>query len=233
MTEVSKTGQSQAYYYSTLLKQHGHGVDAVASGLQIYKETRYSKLCGVFGEDNEFSLHDIGFGLGHLYEFLNAKYPERHIAYSGSEITPHFIESCRSNYPECSFIHRDISVGPFQESYDYVVFGGTFYHLAGSNPEEYFNYMKRSLANAFVSCNKGMAFNLITSYVDHAYEHLFYPPVGVVIDFIVRNLSRFFALDHAYPLFEHTILVYKEEHISGKYSDPAFDKYFPLRSVER
>ncbi|NZA25315.1 class I SAM-dependent methyltransferase [Luteimonas sp. SJ-92] len=216
----------QAAYYGSLYEQHGPGVDAVASGNQVYKNLRYEKLASMFGQDHAFSVHDVGCGVGHFYEFLGKHYPERKIDYSGTEITPAFVEHCKSVYPDKDFQLRDLSAAPFPEKYDYLVFGGTFYHLAGSDSAEFWEFVKRMLTHGFMSARKGIAVNFVTGYVGYRLPDLFYGDVGEVTRFISSDLSRFFTVDHASPLFEHTICVYRDTHIRQRYADPAFGKYF-------
>jgi len=226
--EISK---SQANYYDTLLKEYGPSVDAVASGKQIYKELRYEKLCGVFEKDIELTLHDVGCGLCHLYEYIKKAYPDKSINYSGSEITSEFVDYCRKNYPTNQFYYRDLSERAFDERYDYLVFGGTFYHLVDTTEKNFDIYMKKMIVKAFAMCNRGLAFNFITSYVQYRYDGLFYAKVPNIIDFVANNMSRFFSIDHAYPLYEYTVYIYKEEYIASHYRDESFRKYFKTIDV--
>lgn len=224
--ECNGVVKKQASYYGGLYNEHGPGVNAVASGRQIYKDIRYQKLSAIFENETAFSIHDIGFGLGHFYEFLKKRYPQKSIDFSGSEVTPQFVDHCKSMYPECEFYFRDLAEKPFVEKYDYLVFGGTFYHLAGANEQEFVTFVQRMLLNGFSSALCGMSFNLITGFVDYRSDDLFYCEVPAIIDFCAKKLSRFFTIDHASPLYEYTISAYKEEYIAGQYADDAFQKYF-------
>jgi hypothetical protein len=221
---------AQAGYYGQLLERHGPGVEAVASGKQVYKDLRYEKLCRVFERDRECSLHDVGFGLGHLYEYMKRQFPEKAVRYSGSEVTPQFVEHCTRAYPESHFVGRDLADGPFEDRYDYLVFGGTFYHLADTPAPEFGDYVRRTLSSAFAMCNRGIAFNFITGYVDYRLDGLFYGEVPEVVDFVARDLSRFFGIDHAYPLYEYTVCVYRDQYIASLYPDEAFHKYYKHKS---
>lgn len=216
----------QAAYYGNLFEKYGPGVDSVASGNQIYKDLRYAKLSALFSADRSFSLQDVGCGVGHYFEFLKRHFPDREIEYSGTEITPAFVDHCRQVYPDNDFQLRDLAAGPFDEQYDYLIFAGTFYHLAGAAEHDFRDFVERMLSNGFQSARKGIAFNLVTSYVDYRLPDLFYADVGEVIDFTCRELSRFFTIDHASPLFEHTICVYKPGYMQDSYPDQAFKKYF-------
>ena len=217
---------SQAALYGGLFDTHGVSVDAVASGKQIYKELRYEKTCKGFEQDDNFTLHDVGFGLGHFWEYVKNRYPDKNIEYSGSEVTEKFQHYCQEKYPESKFYLRDIAEGPAEDKYDYVVFGGTFNLIAGNSPEEFQEYVFSVLRNAFAMCKRGLIFNLITSYVEYRYDRLFYCDLGELINFVAKDLSRFFSLQHDYPLYEHTVCVYREAHIASQYPEEEFHKYY-------
>lgn len=225
---TDKISKAQENYYNTLLKAHGPSVDAVASGKQIYKELRYEKLCKIFERDTELTLHDVGCGLCHLLEYIKKTYPDKSVRYSGSEITSAFVDYCRKNYPANQFYHRDLAEKAFDDKHDYLVFGGAFYHLIGTTADEFNRYVKGMLENAFTMCNRGMAFNFITDYVEYRCEGLFYAKVPDIIDFVANRMSRFFSIDHAYPLYEYTVHVYKEAYIASHYRDESFHKYFKI-----
>ena len=227
--EFDKISEQQADYYGRLFQEYGPGVEAVASGKQIYKNLRYEKLCNIFAKDKELSLHDVGFGLGHLYQYIIKSFPDKIVHYSGSEITPDFVTYCRENYPECKFFKRDLSEKVFDDKYDYLIFGGTFYHRISIPVEEFNVFIKKILSNAFNMCQRGIAFNFITGFVEYRYSELFYGEVNEIISFIVRNLSRYFIIDHAYPLYEYTMLVYQENYIAELYNDADFKKYYKFQ----
>ncbi|HEO69916.1 MAG TPA: hypothetical protein ENN80_01535, partial [Candidatus Hydrogenedentes bacterium] len=124
----SDPAKGQADFYGAMYAEQKFSPQAVASGQQIYKDLRFQRLSRVFESVLAFSLHDVGMGLGHYYEYLKKNFPDRKIAYSGSEVVEDFYDHCRRQYPECTFFLRDFSAEEIEESYDYVVFGGTFYH---------------------------------------------------------------------------------------------------------
>lgn len=219
--------ENQSLYYDDLFRKHGNSVDAVASGLQIFKDLRYEKLCGIFADDpdKEITVHDVGFGLCHLKKYFDEHQSGIKIVYSGSEVTPSFVTYAQEHFGG-EFYLRDLSEKSYPEKYDYLFFGGTFYHLAGAKPEEYMDYMLKTLANAFSMCNKGIAFNLITEFVDYQLDDLFYPDISELMRFLVKKISRFITISHNYPLFEHTVFVYHPEWVQKKFPDEAFKKYF-------
>lgn len=229
MSKSEDVSKKQEDYYGSLFQKHGAGVDAVASGEQVYKDLRYEKLSAVFADDRDFSIHDVGFGLGHYYEYMKHTRPGLAFTYSGSEVTRSFVDHCQKAYPDLSFFHRDLAKKAFEEKYDYLIFGGTFYHKVDTPDADFEEFIFSILQNAFAMARKGISFNFITDFVDYRYEDLYYAKIAAISKFVRHNLSRFFTIDHSSPLFEFTVSVYTEDHISEKYPDKAFHKYFKAR----
>lgn len=218
---------NQAQYYGDLFDRHGPSVDAVASGKQAYKDLRYERLCNLIPEGTR-SLHDVGFGLGHLNEYLRARPNMSDIAYSGSEVTPQFVDHCTERYPEGCFFLRDLTEVVPDEKYDCVVLSGTFYHRRNTSEEDFLTFAETLLTNSFAMCRRGMVFNLISPFVDYRIGDLFYADLPRILK-LVQRLSRFFVLDHATPLYEYTLAIYREEHVSSMHPNDVFDKYFDAR----
>jgi hypothetical protein len=220
--------KSQADYYGDLFKKFNYSPEAVASGKQIYKDLRYEKLSKLFGDDKEFSIHDVGMGLGHYYEFLRRRFPDKIIFYSGSEVVENFYTFCRDKYPGSQFYLRDLSLRPHEDTYDYLIFGGTFYHMCGIPRKEWEQYIFKIIRNAFSMAKKGIAFNFITEFCDFYDKELYYCNIQKLLNFITDDLSRFFMIDHAYPLYELTVYVYKEVIVKDNYREEEFKKYFKI-----
>jgi len=216
----------QKKYYGELYEKHGYSPKAVASGEQIYKDLRYKYLSNVFGNNLAFSLHDVGFGLGHYWEYLKNEYSDRKVEYSGSEVVPAFVKFCEDKYPEGRFYLRDILSSPDTEKYDYIVFGGTFYHLAGISSEKMLEYVLMMLQKAFSMCRRGVVVNFVTSYCEYSSDDLFYCSPAFMLDYVVRNISRFCTIEHNSPLYEFTLCIYKSEYVEEEYPQDEFKKYF-------
>jgi hypothetical protein len=196
----------------------------VASGRVEYKRLRYERLCAVIGDEPELSIHDVGFGLGHLRDHLCERFPDRVIHWSGSEVTEAFVEHALAVDASAPVMLRDLAAAPGEDRHDYVILAGTFYHLAGCAPSEFDRFFTSLVTNCWKMCRRGLAFNVVTDAVDYRLEDLYYPDIGAVIG-LVRGLTRFFELDHATPLYEYTIRLYRPEVVSDHFPQPAFDKY--------
>lgn len=220
--------QSQAQYYGGLLDTHGTGsIDSVASGRDIYKALRYAKVCELIPLGAK-SIHDVGFGLGHFYDHLGGRQEFADVEYSGSEVTPQFVEYCRNRFPKSKFFLRDLAAQVPDERYDCVVLTGTFYHRREISEEQFMAFTEAILRSCFEITRLAMVFNFVSPFVEYRVGDLFYPDFDRIMS-LVRSMSRFSALNSASPLFEHTIAVYREDYISTQFADEAFDRYFVER----
>lgn len=226
VSKHSDVSIGQQQYYGGLFEKHGATVEAVASAKQVYKDLRYEKLSNLFEGDDAFSVHDVGFGLGHYYEYLRVNKPNLSFTYSGSEVTPQFVAHCLRAHPGLEFYHRDLALQAYPDRYDYIVFGGTFYHIAGCTIEQFEGFIFSILKNTFSMATKGIAFNLITDFVEYKAPDLYYGNVDRFTRFVNGSLSRYFRIDHAYPLYELTFCVYQEQFIRERYPGVAFRKYY-------
>ena len=97
------------------------------------------------------------------------------------------------------------------DGYDYVFLSGVFNNIMENNWE----FMKLTLRKMFNACNKGIAFNAMSTYVDYFDEELFYVDPCKVFDFCKKELSSKVTLRNDYLIkensipFEFAIYVYK------------------------
>ncbi len=97
------------------------------------------------GIKNNDSILDVGCGFGDLFAFLKEtiNYDGR---YKGIDITPEFIEVCRSRYPNEDFKVLDILHDEITDIWDYVVLTGTLNIKIG---EGHADFVKKMLAKMF------------------------------------------------------------------------------------
>ena len=91
-----------------------------------------------------------------------------------------------------------------QETYDYVFLCGVF------NAKTTIEFMEQMLIEAFFYCEKGLAFNFISDYVNFKTEEFSYHNPQEIFTFCVENLSRKVELHHHYAKCDVSIFVYKE-----------------------
>ena len=227
---MQKVRLSQEHHYRGLLEKHAGTPMAVSSESDAHKRLRFEQIAKLFGEDDAFSVHDVGMGLGAFGSYLEDVFPGRQIDYSGSEILPEFVEAARRVHPVRKFFCRDIAEEAASEIYDYVILSGVFHQRRDTSIADWEKCSRHLLRNAWSMCRKGLAFNFISPFVDFYQTEVYYANLPRVIQFVVEELSRFFVVNHSYALFEFTVLVYRETVIASRDSAPEFQKYFKLQA---
>lgn len=172
-------------------------------------------------DTENYSVLDIGCGLGHLYEFTR-KYQYK-LSYTGLDISNAFIETCKNKYPDIKFICRDILTEKKSESekYDFVIMNGVFTEKLDLNYEQMWEFFTGMLDKAFEYCTKGMAFNVMSKDVDWERDDLFHVPLNRLSSWLTKTLTRNFIIRYDYGLYEYAVYVmkdYSEFREKGRYS---------------
>ena len=220
------TRKIQEKHYRELFQKHRGTTMAVSSESPAHKELRFEHIAEIFENDDEFSVHDIGMGISDFYSFLEKKFSNKKINYSGSDILKEFVDESVSRYPNLDFYHRDISVEKVSDKYDYVIMSGLFHQRRESSIREWEKFACNIIRNAFEMSQKGIAFNFISPFVDFYQTEVYYSNLVKIINFINDDLSRFFEIKHHYALFEYTVFVFTKDYIKSQHPQKEFQKYF-------
>lgn len=199
---------------------------AVSSESWAHKELRYRQLSDIFRDDDVFSIHDVGCGLADLGTFLDRRFPDRTITYSGTEILEEFRREAAQRRPQSSFRLRDLAEAPGEDRHDYVLLSGVFHQRRETSIPDWERFYQVLLRNCFTMARKGIGFNFVSPFVDFQQPHVYYCNIYKLITFINDELSRFFEIRHHYALFEMTLFVYQPDFIAARHSQPEFTKYF-------
>jgi hypothetical protein len=217
---------TQNNFYKAMFDEHGYSVKSVGFVSEVYQDVRFEKLSNMFKNEDNITVHEIGFGLGHFYKYLKEKFPNKNIIYSGSEIMEDFYNQCKDLYPDINLYLRDIGTGNYEDKYDFIVLNGVFNPKCDISKKEWEKHILNLLAKSFSMAKKGVAFSILTEFCDYYDKELYYCNTAKFFNYINDNLSRFFHYDQGYPLFESTFHVYKEDYMKSLYVQPEFNKYF-------
>jgi SAM-dependent methyltransferase len=195
-------------YYESKLEQYGdspRGVDWADTDSQ---RLRFQILCEVDNLEGK-KVHDVGCGLGHLVDFLADN--GVHCEYVGSDISPRMIKQAKLRLPEAQFHIADIldNNTPAWMKADYVITSGLFNVKADNDRQAWQQFVEAMVRHMFSLARRGIAFNMMTSYVDYEDSHLFYLSPAEMLDFCICNLGRRVVIRHDYPLWEYTVYVYR------------------------
>ena len=194
-------------FYKNELELHG---DTHASVRYASKESqwrRYDVLTEISNLENKTVL-DYGCGVGHLYEYLNEK-EIRVKDYTGIDILPEFLNISQNKFPSATFLG---SLTDVTKPFDFGIVSGTFNDIVSHNRD----FWQQAITDLFERCSEGIAFNLMSKYVDYENPKLFYEDPGFVFAFVKENLSPFVTLRHDYLCkddsipYEFSVFVYKK-----------------------
>jgi hypothetical protein len=220
------TRRIQEKYYRDLYNKKKGTTMIVSSESWAHKNVRFEKITNLMKDDDKFSVHDVGMGIADMYQYMRNRFPNKSFIYSGTEILGEYYEEAKNRFPECNFFLRDIAESAFEEHYDYLIMSGIFHQRRESSIRDWEKFAQQIISNSFKMCNKGIAFNFISPFVDFYQTEVYYANMPKILNFINDDLSRFFTVYHDYPLFEFTVHVYKEEYIKLRYQQSELQKYF-------
>lgn len=197
-------------HYRDLFREHGNTAASVQYSDHVSQYKRFEILAGIASELN--SVCDVGCGLAHLYDYLTGKGFRG--KYHGLDFVSEFIDANKQRYANdanCSFQVFDILSQEIPKGSDYLMLSGVFNNKMANNRE----FMFTGIQKMFEACNKGVAFNAMSTYVDFQAANLYYSDPLEVFDFCKRNLSKKVCLRHDYLVkensipFEYAIYIYK------------------------
>jgi cyclopropane fatty-acyl-phospholipid synthase-like methyltransferase len=189
--------------YEKCFETHGDSHLGVEWKTKESAEKRYEVMAQLIKDKGRI----LDFGCG-TAAFL--KYCERMCCeYTGLDISEKYISFCKEKYKENRFINIDVLKDSFTEIFDYVIMNGIFTCkdvLTYDEMQDYFLSLTRQVFNN--NTNKGLAFNVMSPYVDYEKEYLFHVPLNNMAKF-VTTLTKNFVIRHDYGLYEYTVYLYK------------------------
>ena len=196
-------------YYDKTFDVYGMSPKGVDWNSAQSQELRFEQLLKVCNTKNFFSLNDYGCGYGALAAYMKKK--KYTFQYNGYDLSAKMIEKAQkeySNVERCKFFSDKECLC----AADYTVASGIFNVKLQTDIDNWQGYVLDTIRKIAKLSKKGFAFNVLTTYSDPEFmrDELFYADPLFLFDNCKRNLSRFVAVLHDYPLYEFTIIVKKE-----------------------
>lgn len=192
--------------YNERLSALGETAEALGWRNTAQQHLRF-RILAEMGDCSNRDVLDVGCGFGDLLDYLEAA-GAHGVRYTGTDLNPALIEIARQRHPGADF-RTTTELAQFAgESQDYVFLSGLFNFRIADNTA----FMHETVRQSFRIARRGVAFNLLGSYVDFKEEHLFYHREEDVFAF-AKSLTRFVTLRADYPLYEFTIYLHKPEAI--------------------
>ena len=176
-----------ADHYRSLLQAHGDSHEAAQYSSRDSQEARYAVLAGV-GDLRGARVLDFGCGTGHLATWLQGRGID--CRYTGVDIVTEFFPHARAKHPG----HRFGTLADFEgERFDYVLVSGVFNNRIDDNA----GFLENTLRDLFARTDRGLAFNLMSAYVDYQDPDLWYAEPEAVFG-LVKRLTPFVTLRNDY-----------------------------------
>lgn len=156
---------------------------------------------------SKVSLLDVGCGYGHLAKLINED--KLCINYSGIDVVGNMIADARHNFPQYNFYLEDF-LDHECANYDYLICNGVLTQKLSASTLEMNEFFRAFVKKMYSHANIGIAFNLMSTYVNFQRENLYYRNPSETLAWCTAELSQHVILNAACePWFEYTVYVYK------------------------
>ena len=198
-------------HYENLFDRYGYSSNAVQFRDKSSHLARFQLLMKISHDLG--SVLDLGAGLAHFYTYLREHGFQG--SYLGLEFVQQFVESANNIMKEdekAEMRHFDISSEELPTGFNYGFISGVF-NNARENAEE---FMYDTLKRLWKVCEKGMAFNVLSTHVEYFDSQLFYVNPEKMFTFLKCELQGHIVMHHDYTTsqdgypYEVTFFVRKE-----------------------
>lgn len=207
-SSIPKTLDGIRDLYTGNLAAHGVGAKSVGWRDEATHLMRFDRLARVVNPAAPFTVADWGCGYGAMCLDFERRFGGAMTAFTGYDISPEMLDAARASVttPGARFVLGSDVV----DEADYTFVSGTFNVKLESTDADWHAYVTSRLESLWAASRRGLAFNLLTSYVDWREPHLYYGDPREFFDFCKRRLSKYVTLLHDAPLYEWTMLVHRE-----------------------
>ena len=208
---MSDVSQKLKDHYAAAFHAHGatsRGVDWGSDEARL--ALRYEKMLAVMADEAKSSpsILDVGCGFGGLLAYAQSKGIE--LDYTGIDVANNMIDWAGKNFPGANFICGDVLDVDFGRRFDYVVCNGVLTQkldVPGLIMDQFAN---RLIKQMYSLCNRGVAFNVMTTKVNFFSNNLYYRNPAELFSWCIGEITPFIKIDHAYPLYEYTTYLYRD-----------------------
>lgn len=159
---------------------------------------------------NGLKILDYGCGLGYLYDDLSKT--KFSFEYTGIDMVPQFIDSCKSKYPKACFDVID-PTRPICGEYDIVFASGVFNLMTHESEMISKEYALKRIEYLFSLTNDILVCDFQSSLVDFKQSKAQHFSPSEIVEFCSNKLSRRFQLRHDLLPYEMTLIVWKNDEI--------------------
>jgi hypothetical protein len=193
-------------HYRNLFLKHG---DSPLSAQYSSRESQFNRFKSLvrIGNLTGKKILDFGCGTASLAEFLEQA-GQKPSYYHGVDIVEDFFETAKRKIPYGVFTHPN---RVWDSRFDYTFVSGVFNNKRSNNRK----FWQDTITKLFSITDIGMAFNMMSIYVDYKDSQLFYEKPETVFKFIKKNITPYVSILNDYIVkdvkvpFEFTVLCYR------------------------
>lgn len=207
------TEQLKSHYEATFLKYGATSAGMDWGPDEERARVRQAKMLEVLNTpdgkfEDSFSILDVGCGYGALVDCIEKN--KLTCDYLGIDVVPSAIECAREIHREGTFFLGDFLDAEIPHV-DFAVCNGILTQKLDASFKAMNVFSQNIIKKMFSVCDKGIAFNLMNTHVNHLSDNLYYRNPSEILSWCMSELSPRVRLDCAYMLpFEYTVFVYKE-----------------------
>jgi SAM-dependent methyltransferase len=190
--------------YQQRIAEHGPTLASLNSGDAEKQRLRHQVHASALRGDRP-SILDVGCGLASFYEHL--QHENRPCEYTGFDIVPEYLESCRARFGECTFELRNIISDGLESTYDSVVMSQAFnnrYHESDN-----LEVLKRAINLAYLHTRVSVSIDMLSTYAEVKRSSLYYYSPEELFAF-AKTLSQRVVLRHDYRSSEFCLQLYHD-----------------------
>jgi SAM-dependent methyltransferase len=194
-------------HYEILVRDHGDSHLAAQYSSRESQMRRFASL-GRVGDVAGRSVLDFGCGTAALWQYFESRGTIPAL-YCGVDIVQELLDFAKQNCPAGRFVTPD-DLGDAR--FDFVFVSGVFNNRRAGNRK----FWQSTVADLFARTDVGLAFNLMSTYVDYRDDSLFYERPERALAFVKKHLTPYVTLHHDYLAkegsvpFEMTMFAYRE-----------------------
>ena len=210
MDEVTK--RLMDHYRSTFGK-HGATPEGVDWGPERDVLLRHHIMLNLVLQDpmtkqDKFTLLDVGCGFGGFLKYLLSE--RISVDYTGIDVVVEMVDFAKTEFNTAKFVSDDIFSFEPSKRFDYVTCNGLLTQkLNNTSNSEMISHARQLIKRMYSFCNRGIAFNIMSTKVNYRVDNLFYYDPAEIIRYCLSEVTNRIKIDHSYPLYEYTVYLYK------------------------
>ena len=127
------------------------------------------------------------------------------------DINPNLIKIPKEKHLDACFEIKDILIDEINHKFDWALLSGVFNFKLSDNK----SFIQNMFKKMFKICNKGVAADFMSTYVDFKNEDAYYASPEQIFSFC-KTISKRVMLRHDYMPFEFCVYIYKDDRINER-----------------